>query len=97
MWLAGPKVIPAVAPAPPTGERYMTSELFWTVEPHCTLPLPTSSLVRYSDPPAVGSPSSAYHCRSTTASGTPVLLQVKVAPWSSEREVLKFASVRSAK
>src|SRR5207248_6270720 len=48
-------------------------------------------------PPLVGSPSNAYHCRSTTASGTPVLLQVKVAPWSSEREVLKFASVRSAK
>src|SRR2546430_14882962 len=48
-------------------------------------------------PPLVGSPSNAYHWRSTTASGTPVLLQVTVAPWSSEREVLKFASVRSAK
>src|SRR5438552_15917635 len=47
-------------------------------------------------PPLVGSPSNAYHCRSTTASGTPVLLQVQVAPWSSEREVLKFASVRTA-
>src|SRR5258708_1278385 len=48
-------------------------------------------------PPFVGSPSIAYHCRSTTASGTPVLLQVNVAPWSSERAVLKVASVRSAK
>src|SRR5204863_4188175 len=48
-------------------------------------------------PPLVGSPSNVYHCRSTTASGTPVLLHVNVAPWSSERDVLKFASVRSAK
>src|SRR6478735_8398989 len=48
-------------------------------------------------PPFVGSPSIEYHCRSTAVSGTPVLLQVKVAPKSSERAVLKFASVRSLK
>src|SRR5438477_9253991 len=48
-------------------------------------------------PPFNGSPSIAYHCRSTAVSGTPVLLQVNVAPPSSERAVLKFASVRSLK
>src|SRR5205823_1336877 len=48
-------------------------------------------------PPFSGSPSIAYHCRSTTASGTPVLLQVNVAPKSSDRAVLKFGSVRSLK
>src|SRR2546425_10594317 len=45
----------------------------------------------------VGFPSTAYHWRSTAVSGTPVLLQTNVAPWSSERAVLKFASVRSLK
>src|SRR5256885_266973 len=48
-------------------------------------------------PPFNGSPSIAYHCRSTAVSGTPVLLQVNVTPKSSERAVLKFASVRSLK
>src|SRR5438034_11077944 len=49
-------------------------------------------------PPAVGSPSVAYHCRSTTVSGTPALLHAKnVSPWLSERAVLKLARVRSAK
>src|SRR5712692_2139489 len=48
-------------------------------------------------PPFVGSPSVAYHWRSTAVSGTPVLLQTKVAPWSSERAVLKLARVRSLK
>src|SRR3954467_2763755 len=47
--------------------------------------------------PPTGSPSIAYHWRSTTASGTPVLLHGQVAPWSSERPVLKLASVRSLK
>src|SRR5207302_11267264 len=46
---------------------------------------------------AVGSPSVAYHWRSTAVSGTPVLLQMNVAPWSPERAVLKLASVRSLK
>src|SRR5712692_4469584 len=61
------------------------------------LPFPTSSFVRYNEPPAVGSPSSAYHCRSTPASGTPVLLHVNVLPRSSERAVLKLARLRSLK
>src|SRR5438094_5693820 len=48
-------------------------------------------------PPAVGSPSSEYHWRSTAVSGTPLLLQVNVRPKSSERATLKFAAVRSLK
>src|SRR6267378_3082987 len=48
-------------------------------------------------PPLVGSPSVAYHWRSTAVSGTPALLQRNDAPWSPERAVLKLASVRSLK
>src|SRR5437867_7691714 len=48
-------------------------------------------------PPDLGSPSIAYHWRSTTVSGTPVLLHWKVVPWSSDRAVEKLARVRSAK
>src|SRR5205807_8555704 len=48
-------------------------------------------------PPLVGSPSVEYHWRSTAVSGTPVLLQTKLVPWSPERAVLKLASVRSLK
>src|SRR4029077_15609614 len=95
--LRGPNTMPAVAPAPLTGERYITSTLLTRLFPHTGPPGPISSLTRAILPPLVGAPSVASHWRSTTASGTPVLLQVKVAPWSSEREVLKFASVRSAK
>src|SRR5438874_5716977 len=47
--------------------------------------------------PVPGFPSTAYHCRSTAPSGTPALLQTNVAPWSSERAVLKFTSVKSMK
>src|SRR5713226_2939965 len=47
--------------------------------------------------PVVGFPSTAYHWRSTAVSGTPMLLQRNVAPWSPERAVLKLTSVRSLK
>src|SRR5947209_20578290 len=53
-------------------------------------PVPRTSAV-------VGFPSTAYHWRSTAASGTPALLQRNDAPWSTERAVLKLASVRSLK
>jgi len=48
-------------------------------------------------PPLVGSPSTAYHCRSTTTLGTPVHVPTKVVPWSEERAVEKLAAVRSLK
>src|SRR5215831_11578068 len=51
-------------------------------------------------PPFVGSPSVAYHWRSTDPSGTAVLLHgggANVTPWSPERAVLKLATVRSLK
>src|SRR5438105_12448618 len=47
--------------------------------------------------PVGGLPSTAYHCRSTAVSGTPVLLQMKDVPWSPDRAVLKLARVRSLK
>jgi hypothetical protein len=46
MWFGGPRTSPADAPAPATGERYMTSVLLSCVLPHSTLPLNTSSFVR---------------------------------------------------
>jgi hypothetical protein len=48
-------------------------------------------------PPLVGSPSVVYHWRSTSESGTPVLLHVKVLPPSPDRAVPKLARLRSAK
>src|SRR4051812_14371865 len=92
-WLAGPNSTPAVGPNPATGERYITRTLLPALLPHIGAPGPISSFTRYMLPPFVGSPSIAYHWRSTAVSGTPVLLQVNVAPKSSERAVLKFASV----
>src|SRR4051812_37085329 len=94
---AGPNAMPAVGPMPETGERYMTSTLLPVELPHTGAPGPISSLTRYIEPPAFGSPSIAYHWRSTAVSGTPVLLQVTVLPWSSERLTEKLTSVRSLK
>src|SRR3954451_23686070 len=59
--LAGPNSSPAVGPTPPIGERYMTSTLFPVELPHTGAPGPISSLTRYSEPPAFGLPSNAYH------------------------------------
>src|SRR5919197_6250298 len=46
---------------------------------------------------SVGSPWTAYHCRSTIVFGTPAQLAVKWAPPSSDRAVAKLARDRSAK
>src|SRR3954464_12498672 len=89
---AGPNWMPALETGPrATGERYMTRTLLPCEPGQSGAPGPISSLVREGEPPFFGSPSNAYHWRSTTASGTPVLLQVTVRPWSSERLVLKLA------
>src|SRR5437870_7115847 len=96
--LAAPNWSPAVEPTPLTGERYITRTLLPRLLPHIGAPGPISSFVRYIlPPPFTGSPSVAYHWRSTAVSGTPVLLQGNVTPPSSERPTLKFASVRSLK
>jgi hypothetical protein len=95
---AGPKTTPAVAAEPGRGERNNTSTLLPTLEVlQEGLPRSTSLLARQMLPPFVGSPSVAYHWRSTTVSGTPVLLHAKVTPPSSEPAVPKFARLRSAK
>src|SRR2546428_2817432 len=105
-FFAGPKRIPAVDPPAGVGDRYIASTLLPTPETgHETAPGPISSLTKnmlWPAPlprpvPVVGSPSTAYHCRSTAVSGTPVLLQTNVVPSSGERAVLKLMSVRSLK
>src|SRR6202011_6259661 len=71
--LAGPNSMPAVCGGEPVmGDRYIT-RMFWPKfvgEPHIAGLIATSILVRYMLPPFKGSPSKAYHCRSTTAFGT---------------------------
>src|ERR1700720_1002048 len=90
----GPNCTPADSPPRGVGERYIASTLLTNPDTgHITAPGPISSLTRkmlcpapLSRPvPVVGFPSTAYHWRSTAVSGTPVLLQRKVAPKSAER------------
>src|SRR5205823_2567199 len=90
-WFAGPKPSPPEpAPAPNpnpdgAGERYMTSTLFPAPETgHLGAPGPISSETRKRlcpcpvplPSPVAGLPSTAYHCRSTRVSGTPLFWQV---------------------
>src|SRR2546427_6104079 len=98
-----PNSSPAICGASASGERAKTSLLLRAAV--AAVHAPSDSGVAFGatlyarviEPPASGSPSTAYHGRSSGAVSTDVQVgsPVRVWPWSSERAVPWLASARS--